>query len=449
MTGFPITEQSPITYSADLPEAVDVVIIGAGVIGVMSAYFLAQKGQSVLLLEKGRVAGEQSSRNWGWIRQQMRDHAELPIMVEANRIWQQLARDMGEDSLGLRRCGVSYYSNSEKAHARYQEFIPLAKSHGVESKLLTQNEISQMTPGLQTRFETVLHTPSDMSAEPWRAVPAFAELAQEAGVLIRENCAARLIEHSNGAITGVITEAGSVRANAVLVAAGAWSGRLLARLGVPIPQLSVQSNVCASAPMDHVVDASSDFGDVAARRRPDGGYTITPSDHHRVYIGPDAFRHFSKYIPQLMMNPFGRNYRLMAPRDFPDAWGNRGAWQGDEISPFERMRILNPAPMMGPLRAATKAFARHFPGAGRPEIRAAWAGMIDAMPDVVPIVDRAPHYGGLYICTGMCGHGFGIGPAFGRIMADMITGGAIGHDLARFRLGRFTDGSRLELGPGL
>ena len=76
-----ITEDVPVSFSEQLPQAVDVVVIGGGVAGTASAYYLAERGQKVLLCEKGRIAGEQSSRNWGWIRQQGRDHAELPIMM--------------------------------------------------------------------------------------------------------------------------------------------------------------------------------------------------------------------------------------------------------------------------------------------------------------------------------------------------------------------------------
>ena len=82
-----ITDAAPIAFASPLPSAVDVVVIGAGVVGTSTAYFLAKQGKRVALIEKGRVAGEQSSRNWGWVRQQGRDAAELPIMMEANRIW--------------------------------------------------------------------------------------------------------------------------------------------------------------------------------------------------------------------------------------------------------------------------------------------------------------------------------------------------------------------------
>ena len=106
MTTFPFTETTPVQFDNPLPEGADVVIIGGGIIGVMTALFLARKKVSVTLLEKGRIAGEQSSRNWGWIRQQGRDPDELPIVMEACRLWRKLADECGED-IGLRQTGVS------------------------------------------------------------------------------------------------------------------------------------------------------------------------------------------------------------------------------------------------------------------------------------------------------------------------------------------------------
>ena len=93
------SDQSPITFHDPLPEAVDVVVIGAGIAGISTAYFLAQKGQKVLVCEKGRVAGEQYSRNWGWIRQQGRDLDELSIMQESIHLWQNFDQLIGDDLL--------------------------------------------------------------------------------------------------------------------------------------------------------------------------------------------------------------------------------------------------------------------------------------------------------------------------------------------------------------
>jgi glycine/D-amino acid oxidase-like deaminating enzyme len=113
------------------------------------------------------------------------------------------------------------------------------------------------------------------------------------------------------------------------------------------------------------------------------------------------------------------------------------------------MRVLNPKPNKGKLKALTRDFAALFPNIGPVRIKAAWAGMIDTMPDVVPVVDRVAALPGLTVGTGMSGHGFGIGPGMGKVLAALVTGAEVGHDLTRFRLARFSDGSPMRLGPAL
>ena len=78
---------APVSSDPALPKRADAVVIGGGIVGVAAAYFLAKKGISVALMEKGQIAGEQSGRNWGWCRQQNRDERELPLMKESIALW--------------------------------------------------------------------------------------------------------------------------------------------------------------------------------------------------------------------------------------------------------------------------------------------------------------------------------------------------------------------------
>ncbi len=448
MNGFPISEAQPIAHDAALPDQTDVVVVGGGIIGVMTAYFLAKRGRKVLLLEKGRIAGEQSSRNWGWVRQTGRDAAELPIMVEANRLWPQLQRDTNED-LGLTQSGLTYLGHTAKDVAEFEEFLPLARLNGVDSRMLSGAEVADMMPGASRRYAGALHTPSDYRAEPWVAVPRLAHAAVLAGAVIRESCAVRGLDLEQGRIAGVITEAGRVKADQVLVAGGAWSSLLLRRFGVKIPQLSVKNTVLATQPVENVYDGGAADHKLAFRRRRDGGYTLAPEGFHEFYIGPDALRHSIKFAAPLLRDPLGRAYWPASPKHFPDSWGQARHWSMDGISPFETSRILNPAPHAKSVSRMLSDFQELFPHLGPVKAQATWAGMIDVMPDVVPVVDEVPHLPGLWIGTGMSGHGFGIGPAFGRILADMMSGAEAGHDMSRFAFARFTDGSKLVMGPGM
>ncbi|MEZ5797366.1 MAG: FAD-dependent oxidoreductase [Paracoccaceae bacterium] len=445
---FPIHDGSPVRFAAPLPPRVDVVVIGGGVIGLMTAWFLRRKGLSVFLAEKGRIAGEQSSRNWGWVRQQGRDPGELPIMIESLSIWKSLSAQMGE-ALGFRQCGVMYLARTEKEIANFEAWTEHSRAHQLDTRLLTADETAAMLPGAAAPWKGGLWTASDARAEPWVAVPMLAAAAEDQGVQIREACAVRALDLAAGKVAGVVTEAGRIACDHVVVAAGAWSRLFLGRHGVRIPQLAVLASVGATEPMPEIFPGNAADDAFAFRRRADGGYTIAPGGGaHDFFIGPNAFASFFKYLPVLKADFRSTRFRAAAPKGFPDAWSTPRRWEADAVSPFERQRILNPAPNMKTLARVQDAFAAAFPGLGRPHLRNAWAGMIDTMPDVVPVVDHAP-IPGLTIATGMSGHGFGIGPGMGRVVADLVAGGQVGHDLHRFRLSRFSDGSKIAPGPSL
>lgn len=448
MMAFPISEATPVRHPGPLPAACDVVVIGGGVIGVMTAWHLAERGLKVTLCEKGRVAGEQSSRNWGWVRQQGRDLDELPIMVESVRQWKSLAQEFGE-GLGYRQGGVMYLARTAAEMAEYEDWLARAQGHGLDTHIMTAGEVGARLKGAQGGWVGALFTPSDGRAEPWAAVPMLAQGALRRGAVIVENCAVRALDLAAGRVAGVITEQGRIACDQVVVAGGAWSSLFLRAHGVAIPQLSVLASVAATQPMPEIFPGNAADSEFAFRRREDGGYSLAPGAEHDFFIGPDAFRNFAAYLPVLKKDFRSTHFRPMAPRHYPDAWGTPRRWSADGPGPFEAIRVLNPRPNMATLGRVQEAFARAFPALGRPKLRAAWAGMIDTMPDVVPVIDRAAAIPGLVIATGMSGHGFGIGPGMGRVVADLVAGHAIGHDISRFRLSRFTDGSKIAPGPSL
>ena len=448
----PVNLDTPVRFSDSLPEAVDVVVIGGGVVGVASALYMRAEGLSVALIEKGRISCEQSSRNWGWVRQHGRDEDELPVMKEANRLWGELDSKV-KGATGFKRCGILYLASSEKALAEREAWLDVAKRHQVKTRVLSAKEVSERIDqgGLETahRWVGATVTEDDGRAEPWQAVPALAGLAQDEGVAVRENCAARALITTNGRVEAVVTEAGTIRCEQVLVAAGAWSSLFLQRHGISIPQLSVRSTVSATAAMPAVFEGCATDENFSFRRREDGGYTVSLPDLHDLYIGPSAFRHFFKWMPVASEHWRDTRFRPAAPKGFPDGWGTPRGWTEDEETPFERCRVLEPKPETRKTERLREAFAARFPQLGKPRLVATWAGMIDAMPDVVPICDRVPEIDGLMVATGMSGHGFGIGPGFGKAMARIAAGKPTGHDMSRFRFQRFSDGSKLRPGPAI
>ena len=441
-----ITDTSPIVFRDDLPASIDVIVIGAGVAGVSTALFLRERGVSVLVCEKGRVAGEQSSRNWGWIRQQRRDPAELPIMMESIGLWERLASEVDED-IGFARHGVVRLAETEAELDALAQWLPVAEQHQLETRLLNASEVDELVSGRPRQWRGGLYTPSDGRAEPFKAVPALARLLQHRGGLVRESCAVRWIDREGGRVAGVITEEGLVRTQAVVCAAGAWSALVVRHLGVRLPQLTVRATVARTARAPDLFAGNANAGDIAFRRRNDGGYTVAAAGENEHFVSAETVRHFKRFLPSLFSS---RGYMHVRLRDDPaPALGWPKGITPDRPGPFEAVRVLNPPPSIRAVQVMRERLARRLPRLAGLRFEEAWAGMIDVTPDVVPVLDEVTGNPGLYLATGFSGHGFGIGPGAGRVMADLVTGRASGHDLRRFRFARFFDGSPVEPGPGL
>ena len=444
---------TPLKFQPKLPTSTNVVVIGGGVVGVFTALYLNRLGVKTTVLEKGRIAGEQSSRNWGWVRTMNRDPAELPIAMEAQQLWKEVDGQVNH-ATGFTQQGIHYLCSTEQKMADWEYWIDIAKSHGLDSHFISASQITAQFPLLANKYVGALTTPSDGRAEPWTAVPAVATLAEQEGVILKENCAVRGLTVEGGSVTGVVTEDGPIECEQVVLAGGAWSSMLAHRHGIHLPQLLVKGTVAALEP----TSADAVFGQVkdeelAIRRRKDNGYTLALANtiHH---VSMDSMMQAAKWLPLLQTMP---DVSLRPPNNgflHPSVYDFR-KWSDDAVSPFERERVLSPPPDAATVRKLERLFHERFPtvkgrdGKTAPKASCAWAGMIDAMPDVVPVVDRVEEVEGLVVATGMSAHGFGIGPGFGKAVAHMITGKDVGHDMTRFRSNRFRDGSEIVCGPGL
>jgi glycine/D-amino acid oxidase-like deaminating enzyme len=144
-----------------------------------------------------------------------------------------------------------------------------------------------------------------------------------------------------------------------------------------------------------------------------------------------------------------KRIRLRLGRRFVEEARLPSRWALDEASPFERIRILDPEPAADLLEAGLGNLRAAFPAFAAATTRQRWAGLIDATPDAIPVISAVESLPGFFIATGFSGHGFGIGPGAGRLMADLVTGASPIVDPAPFRFARFTDGSRLQPIAGL
>src|SRR5437899_2839340 len=192
-----------------LPARADVVIIGGGIIGTSTALFLAQKGIRVVLCEKGHIAGEQSSRNWGWCRKMRRDPRELPLIIESMRLWEGMNGATGAET-GYRRAGIAYLSETEERLASFEAWLEHARLYQLDSKVIGSAEVAQLMPGATKKWAGALYTATDGKAEPQKAAPAIAAAARRHGAAILTSCAVRGIETKGGRVASVVTEKGRI-----------------------------------------------------------------------------------------------------------------------------------------------------------------------------------------------------------------------------------------------
>jgi glycine/D-amino acid oxidase-like deaminating enzyme len=435
----------PAETDAVLPSQTDVVIIGGGIIGVSAALHLARQGVSVLLFEKGKLAGEQSSRNWGWVRKTGRDLREVPLIIEALRMWGELTRE-GLPT-GFNECGVLYVATKDADRERYQRWLDHVEPYQMGSRIVEGDELAALLPGATKRYKAALYTKTDGRAEPQKAVPALAAAARAAGAVILENCAVRGLDLAAGRVAGVVTERGRVACQSAILASGAWSRLFCGSLGVRLPQLKTRSSVLRTAPVDGGPEVSAWLGDFAYRKRLDGGYTIANGSANIVPITPDTFRFFFDFLPAARAQH--RALRLRLDNRFMTEARTPQRWELDKPSPFEGARTLDPDPVTPINTAAVTSLQEVFPIFRGMKVAQQWAGLIDVTPDAVPVISEVDTVPGLVIATGFSGHGFGIGPAAGRLAAEIATARNPIVDPTPFRYSRFTDGTPISLETAL
>lgn len=428
-----------VATDPEAPKQTGVVIIGGGIIGASAALFLSMRGIAVTLFEKGRLAGEQSSRNWGWVRKMGRDPRELPLMIESEAIWRTLAGITGTD-LGYTPAGIAYLCTNPQEVAKREAWLELARPFGLDTRMLGRAGMAALFPGTASPDMTALHTPSDGRAEPQVAVPAIIAAARSRGATVVTGCAVRAIETSGGRLTSVVTERGETRCDAAILAGGAWSSLFCGNAGIRLPQLKVRASVARTAPIENGPDCAALGPDYAFRRRADGGYTITRGLSVTADIVPDSFRFLRDFLPLLQLER--KSVKIAMSRRTVDEIRMKRRWAADEITPFEVTRVLDPEPPERVDQMLDQSMTDAFPVFRNAQVVQHWAGLIDATPDTVPVISPIAAVPNFFVGTGFSGHGFGIGPGAGRLLADLVSGDRPVVDPTPFRFERFIDGTR-------
>ena len=243
-------------------------------------------------------------------------------------------------------------------------------------------------------------------------------------------CAVEGIELQNGAVSGVHTEQGHIRASTIVCAAGAWSTRLVRPLGVRLPSLWVKGSVARVAPVRELT-AAGVWGQAAFRQRRDGRLNMalgTEGEHHLMV---DSLRFLPAFLPAYLQNKTKVTIKL--DRLLMDDLLGR-------LNDYGRYRVLDPSPTRKEIEQAVGYMQAEYEGLNSLTVERVWAGYIDLTPDLLPVIDRLDSPRGLVLATGFSGHGFGMGPIVGRLVSEIIVNAKPSLDISGLRFSRFKEG---------
>lgn len=191
-----------------------------------------------------------------------------------------------------------------------------------------------------------------------------------------------------------------------------------------------------------IIGARLGASNFAFRKRLDGGYTIAQRNANLAQIVPDSVRLFFDFLPALRKQR--HELRLRIGRRFIEEWRLARRWALDQATPFEQVRVLDPVPDDGILDEGRANLVKAFPAFANMVVQERWAGLVDVTPDAVPVISAVDAVPGFFIASGFSGHGFGIGPGAGRLMADLVAGDTPVVDPAPFRYARFAKAPQRE-----
>jgi sarcosine oxidase subunit beta len=356
--------------ASPLPESAAVVIVGGGVIGVSAAFHLAEAGVEVVLIERGELGSGSTSRAAGGVRTQFSDALNVELARRSLEAFRDFGRRPGWE-IDLKPVGYLFVLSRESDVEEFERSVALQNSYGLDTRMLTAREVRELCPLMEG--EDILagaFSPGDGHATPEGVVQGYAFAARAHGADIRLSCEVLHIKTSGDEITEVVTNHGSIRTSTVICAAGAWSRRCGAMVGVDLPVMPLRRQVL--------------FTDAI-----DGLPTRLPFT-----IDFESSFYFHREGPGLLM----------------------GMSDPDEQPGFSVETTENWIPGL------IEVVRRRAPRIADLGIRGGWAGLYEMTPDHNAIIGEARGVSRFLYATGFSGHGFLQGPAVGEILRDLVLG---------------------------
>ncbi|HVK74661.1 MAG TPA: FAD-binding oxidoreductase [Kofleriaceae bacterium] len=375
-----------------LPASAEIVIIGAGVIGLSIAYQLARRGLTdVVVVDRGYLAEGASGRNGGGIRQQWSTAMNVRLMQRSVALCKEFATELGVN-VWFRQGGYLFLARSRREVQRLEKNVDMQNALGVETRLIDAATAQDIVPELDpTGILAAAYNPSDGILFPWPFLWGYARRAAELGVRIHTHTPVTAIERGRPGFT-IVTPRGRIAARRVVCAVGSWTPEVARMVGVEVPTWPIRHEICSSEPLKPFLRpmvaelASGLYCSQSMRGEIVGGVTLPGH-------GPDR--------------------SMASSLEFLATYARR--------------------------------LTRLMPVLRDVKILRAWAGPYDQSPDGNPILDHPPGLPDFFLACGFVGHGFMMAPVVGELYAEYLTGGERHELFAQSSLGRFHGASAADI----
>ncbi|HUF45593.1 MAG TPA: FAD-dependent oxidoreductase [Aestuariivirgaceae bacterium] len=389
----------------------DVVIIGGGIVGACSAYFLSQAGARVTIVEREHLAFGASGRNAGFIWLSLRPGGiQLALAKAGAELYPSLADAIGDDFEYRRRGGLIYCFNDEQLQV-LRELAERRRQDGLAMEIVDGPTARQLCPILPEATAGATFCREDAQINTPKFVAALGEAARRRGVQVIEQTPVTGLSRSGARVTGVETPSGRISADTVVVATGSWGPHLLAELGIDLPVRPMRLQAIATKPLPPLFDRLL-YGPLALKQ-----YAIVrelPSYRDDLFRSASEAGSRGVALLECMCQRRDGTVMMGLPMDYPGY---------DQTATLEGVGLI------------AKVFAEHFPQLTNVEFGSAWAGLLPSTPDGLPYVGRAPGIDNLVVAAG---HVFGnaAGPITGKLVAEIIAGTPTSLDIEPFRVDR-------------
>lgn len=371
-------------------EKSEVIVIGGGIMGASTTYFLRQRGISVTLLERDRVGQKASGSSFGNLRRQGRPISQLPLANRASAVWAGLPELLG-DEIEVMFSGhirVAYRDRPELIDD-FTDYARQAGEAGLELEVLSGKELKGRFPFLGPDVLVGSYSPGDGHSNPRQVAPAFVRKAKAAGARVHENAAVRKATKAGDSFLVETEDGRQYCAPSLVIAAGAWSNPLAEAFGESIGIVSHGPTMLVTEPASYIL-------------RPCLG-VVTPVEEESVYL------------------------RQISRGNVIVGGSTRGA------ASIETSRAtVSPRNTLSQLRQ----LQRLVPSLGQLNVIRVWSGVEGYTPDGLPVIGQSGAVSGLYYACGFSGAGHQLGPGVGEVLAELIDTGATSTPIEEFCIDR-------------